>query len=149
MTAEAQRIIDDLVEKTGIRLTPQREKILQLIIENNNKHLTVDDIYILARENGSSIGIATIYRTIDLLEEVGAIVKRDFGGDSAKYEFVFKDKDEHHHLICKKCGKVIEVSGLLSDDIEERLLKEKGFRCVEHCLKIYGYCSECREKYNL
>ncbi len=150
MTEEARGIINDLVEKTGIRLTSQREKIIQVFIENNDKHLSVDDIYGVVKDDGNNIGIATIYRTISLLEKIGAVQKRDFGGDSSIYEFVFEvNKKNHHHLICKKCGKVIEVSGLLQEGLEKKLLAEEGFKCVDYCLKIYGYCNECRENYNI
>ena len=80
---------------------------------------------------------------MDILEKTGVIIKHDFGDGAAKYEFFMKEKGIHHHLICKKCGKIIEISGLLSEDLDKRLLEEEGFESKDQHLKIYGYCKEC------
>ena len=144
MNLEVDKIINDLVEKTGLRLTAQRRVILETLIENSDKHLSANELYFIAKAKDNYIGIATIYRTIDILEKMRIIDKRDFGDDAAKYEFILKDKGKHHHLICSNCGKVMEISGLLPEDLQERLLEEKGFQFIEHRLKIYGYCKECR-----
>ncbi|MDI3546461.1 MAG: Fur family transcriptional regulator, ferric uptake regulator [Halanaerobiales bacterium] len=137
------KIINEL--EKNIRLTPQRKEIVRIFLENNQKHLSAFDIYDLIKEKDLSIGMATIYRTLDLLEEKGLIAKRDFGDDLARYEFIYKNKGKHHHLICKNCGKIIEISNILPPDLKERLLEEEGFQCTNSRLEIYGYCEDCKK----
>ncbi len=136
-------IIDYLVKKSNLKVTAQRRGILRIFVDNKDKHLTVDEVYDLIRKRGMSIGLVTIYRTIDLLEEEGIVAKRDLGGDSAKYELVFNES-QHHHLVCKDCGRVIEIDELLPDNLEEIILKKEGFKVTNYSLKIYGYCKDCR-----
>jgi Fur family ferric uptake transcriptional regulator len=146
MASSQRKIISDLINQTGMRVTSQRNSILKALIENSNKHLSVDEIYDLVKEKDDFIGIATIYRTLDLLEDLGVIVKRDFRDKSAKYEFIFNEKKEHYHLICKECGRVIEISGLLPNNLKEKVMEEKDFKSVDYSLQIYGYCNKCMEK---
>lgn len=138
------KAINKLIKKKDIRLIPQRENILEVFIENKEKHLSASDIYSLMKEIDKSIGMSTIYRTLNLLEEKGIIAKRDFDNDFARYEFIYqKEGRVHHHLICKKCGKVIEIPDILPADFKEKLLKEKGFQCDDYYLKVFGYCDNC------
>ena len=140
--------INNLMEETGIRLTNQRENVIQVIIENRDEHLAVADIYSLAKERDKTIGMATVYRTLDLLENLGVVKKRNFGDESAKYEFDLKEKNKHHHLICESCGRVIEVSDLLSVDIVNQTSQQKDFEVIDYCVQIYGYCNQCRDNKN-
>jgi Fur family ferric uptake transcriptional regulator len=144
MNTEVNPRMNDLIEKMDIRLTYQRKIILNTLIENVGKHLSANEIYALIKDKASIIGMATIYRTIDILLKKGIVVKHDFGYSAAKYEIEIENTKNHHHLICKKCGSVIEASGLIRDDLYERLLEEKGFQCTEYKLKIFGYCNKCR-----
>lgn len=144
MTLDVDSIINNLIDKTGLRLTSQRKLILKIIIENSDQHFSANDIYLKAKEKDKSIGIATIYRNIDILDKMNIIDKYNFGDDTARYDFVWKEKEKHHHLICYDCGKVMEISGLLPGDLPDRLLGEMDFQFIEHNLKIYGYCSACR-----
>lgn len=142
---KTKNIIKNIEEKKDIRLTSQREEILRIFVESDKKHLSAEDIYLLLKAKNISISLTTIYRSLDLFVKNKIISQIDFGDDTARYEFIYKEEErKHHHLICKNCGKVIEISGLLPDDLENILLKEEGFQIVNHCLKIYGYCQECR-----
>lgn len=147
MKLEVNDIINSLVEHNELRITDQRKKILEILIENKDKHISVEEIYSLSKQKDNIIPIPTIYRTMDILEKTGVIVKNDFGDGFAKYEFFMKEKETHHHLICRKCGKIIEISGLLPQDLYNRLLQEKGFQYEAQSLKIYGYCKECINKF--
>lgn len=142
--ASKRKNIYSSIENKGIRITPQRKDIIQIFIENINNHLSASDIYNILNKKNKSTGLATIYRTLDLLEKAGIIVKRDFDSDTSYYEFIF-DQSRHNHLICKKCGKVIEIPDLFPEDIEEKILKEKDFKCVHYTTKFYGYCAQCRK----
>lgn len=143
MKSKVNDVIKDLMEKNDIRITYQRKKVLEILIENKDKHISVEEIYSLSKKKDNIIALPTIYRTMDILENIGAVIKHDFGDGAAKYEFFMKEEEIHHHLICKRCGKIIEISGLLPNDLNKRLLDEKGFKSEEKSLKIYGYCKEC------
>jgi len=140
-----EETIYERIEKKGIRLTPQRKDIIRILIENNHKHLSASDIYDSLKEENKIMGLATVYRTLDLLTKMGMVMKRDFDSELSHYELVI-DQVNHHHLICKNCGKVIEIPDILPKDIKNKLLEEKGFKCMTCSIKFYGYCKECREK---
>ena len=143
---DINNLIKNIAEKNDINLTSKRKEILRIFIESDKKHLSAEDIYFLIKKRNISIGLTTIYRTLNLLVKKNIVCKREFGDNSTKYEFAYKEKEgKHHHLICKNCGKVIETSGLLPEELEKILLKKEGFQVTNHCLKIYGYCEECRQ----
>ncbi len=144
---EKEESICEEIEKKGIRLTPQRKDIIRILINDENKHLSASDIYDLLQDKNNTMGLATVYRTLDLLTKMGIVVKRDFDGETSRYELVI-NKVNHHHLICKKCGKVIEIPDFLPEDIKNKLLQKKGFKPVDYSIKFYGYCQECRKKLN-
>ncbi len=143
MELKANDIINELVETKDIRITSQRRKILEILIENRDKHLSVEDIYNVSKKQGKSVAIPTIYRTMDILQKSGIVIKNDFGDGIAKYELYVKEKETIHYLICKRCGKIIEVTGLLPDNLNSHLLEEHGFQAIDTSLKIYGYCDDC------
>lgn len=143
MELEVNDIIDNLAEHNELRITDQRRKIIELLIENKGQHMSAEEIHHLAKKKEQPVALPTIYRTMGILEKKGVISKNDFGGGAAKYELSLGN---HHHLICENCGKIIEVSGLLPADLEQRLLAEQGFQSKEQRLKIYGYCRECINK---
>ena len=90
--------------------------------------------------------MATVYRALDLLSELGILVHIDFGDGCARYELNTADPTvhHHHHLICLKCKKVIEFEEDLLDDLEANIAKKSDFQIVNHEVKFFGYCSECR-----
>lgn len=143
MSNEYEEIID-CIEGKGIRLTPQRREVINVFIENNKQHLTAADIYDFLKAEKRSLGLATIYRTLNLLENKGIVVRRDFDSETSSYEFII-NQSEHNHLICKKCGKVIEIPDLLPDNFKEIIFEEKKFHCIAHSTKIYGYCQDCQQ----
>ncbi|MFO7819109.1 MAG: transcriptional repressor [Halanaerobacter sp.] len=137
-----EEAIKDLTAGVDFRVTNQRKKILDVLI-SHERHLLAQDIYEILKEKGSKVGLATVYRTLDLLEEAGIVAKRKFNGDSAYYE-INRNTKNHHHLICKSCGRVIEVNDLLQQNIEEKLCEEEDFAVEDLSVQIYGYCLECK-----
>ena len=102
-------IMNSLKEE-GYKLTYQREAILQAIIDNKDEHLSNEEIYNIVSKNYPEIGIATIYRTMQLFEKLNIVYKLNFDDGFSRYELNLGTGDHHHHhLICLKCGKVIEV----------------------------------------
>lgn len=143
MDLQINNAIKELMGKNDVRITNQRKRVLEILIENRDKHISVEEIYSLSKKKGNVIALPTIYRTMDILERIGTVIKHDFGDGAAKYEFFMKEEENHHHLICEKCGKIIEISNALQDDLDERISNENGFLCEKKQLKIYGYCKEC------
>ncbi|AAM24476.1 Fur family transcriptional regulator [Caldanaerobacter subterraneus] len=142
---EFDKLKEKLKEK-GFKLTTQRRVILDVIMENKNKHLSSEEIYDLVKRKYPEIGLATVYRTLQLFEELGLVYKLNFDEGRNRYELYQEDAHQHHHLICLKCGNVIEMEGDLLEDLEKLIEKTKNFEIVDHNVKFYGYCSNCRNK---
>ncbi|NLO89624.1 MAG: transcriptional repressor [Clostridia bacterium] len=126
------------------KITPQREIIINILLDNLNKHLSAEEIYDIAKGINPDLGMTTIYRTLDLLVELGVLQKLEFGDGRTRYELQDEDMHHHHHLICLKCGKVEEFEMDLLEALEQKILEKKGFEVMDHKLKFYGTCSECR-----
>ncbi len=137
------------LSERGYKMTPQRKEILQIFVNHpDNHHMSAEDVYNILRENQSEIGLATVYRALDLLSELGILVQVDFGDGCARYELNTADPKvhHHHHLICLKCKNVIEFDEDLLDQLEAYIEKKSGFQILNHEVKFFGYCSECRGK---
>ena len=136
-------IIEHIIENKGIKLTPQRKEILKVFLKSKEKHLSAYKIKELLRKDNKNPGLATIYRTLNLFEKNNIVQKREFNEKYACYELVY-NKGNHIHLICKECGKIIEMENILPENIEEKIMDKKGFECVNYSIKIYGYCENCQ-----
>ncbi len=136
--------IRESLRRKGYRLTPQREAIIKILLENPNQHLAAEDIYVMVRRAHPEIGMATVYRTLDLLSTEKVINQLNFEEGYSRYEL--ESQTHHHHLICLKCGKIIEFNDNLLEQVEEEISKEHSFSIVGHLLKFYGYCSNCLKK---
>lgn len=127
------------------KLTPQRQTILKAFLKNVDKHLSAEDIYMLVKNQYPEIGLATVYRTLDILAELGILQKNDFGDGRSRYEFSRHDEHHHHHLICLHCGNVSEFDDDLLESLETIINKKSQFKVVDHDLKFYGYCKKCQD----
>lgn len=135
----------------GFRLTAARETILEILINTQN-HLSAEDIYMAVHDNNPAIGLTTIYRTLELLEQTGIISKFEFGHGRAKYELSgeHSNKQHHHHLICKKCRKIIDYTDFIEEEREYITKTEKGlqakygFKIDNHLIHFYGICPDCK-----
>ncbi|HEU4965043.1 MAG TPA: Fur family transcriptional regulator [Bacilli bacterium] len=126
------------------KLTPQREATLRVLLENEEAHLSAEEIFMLVKQKWPDIGLATVYRTLDLLCDLKIIEKLNFGDGVARYEFRSDDHPHHHHhLICLKCGTLSEIEDLL-DNLEERVEREHKFKIVDHRVSFLGYCANCQ-----
>lgn len=143
---EVENFKENLKQK-GYKLTTQRRAILDVIIENREKHLSSEEIYDLVKDKYPEIGLATVYRTLQLFEELGIIYKLNFDDGRSRYELYHDEDHQHHHLICLKCGSVIEMEGDLLENLEEAIESTKDFEIVDHNVKFFGYCSKCRIKH--
>lgn len=141
--SQIEKLKEELKLK-GYKLTPQRRAIVNIIIQNEGSHLTAEELYDLVKKECPEIGLATVYRTIQLLEDIGIVFKINLDDGCNRYELVDEDEiHQHHHLICRKCGKVIQVEEDLLDTIEKNVEKEYKFKIENHSLKFIGLCNEC------
>jgi len=134
-----------LLKEKGYKLTPQRRAVLNIIMENPGKHLTTEEIYDLVKVQCPDIGLATVYRTLQILNEMDLILKINLDDGCSRYEYnIHQDDHEHHHLICSGCGKILEVNDDLLDSIERQIEKDFDFVITDHKVKFFGLCSKCR-----
>lgn len=126
------------------KLTPQRKTILKVFLDNLDGHLSAEDVYQMVKKEFPEMGLATVYRTLDLLAEIEVLQKMNFNDGKARYEFSSHNEHHHHHLICIKCGKVAEFDYDLLDTLEKAIQEIKNFQVLDHLLKFYGYCEKCR-----
>ena len=123
------------LRKVGLKVTQPRKRILQLLDEAGNKHVTADDIYRVLIQAGEDIGLATVYRVLNQFEAAGLVVKHNFEGGQAYYEL---DSGDHHdHMVCVETGKVVEFSNTEIERLQAEIAESHGFDIVDHSLVIY------------
>jgi len=136
-----------LLKEKGLRVTRQRLKVLEAIASCPEEHLTAEEIFALVKVDCPDMGLATVYRTIQLLNELHLIDRVNFDDGFVRYEIGGAaengQRHHHHHLICMKCGKVISFRDDLLEELEEKIAETTGFRVVDHEVKLYGCCAEC------
>jgi Fur family ferric uptake transcriptional regulator len=142
-------IKNQLVEK-GYKLTQQREVTVRVLLEHEKDHFSAEEVFLLVKEQFPEIGLATVYRTLELLSDLQVVEKINFGDGAARFDLRSTDgSHHHHHLICTECGKVEEImeDGLLR--LEQQIERQYGFAVTDHRLDFQGVCKECRQKHVL
>lgn len=136
------------LQEKQYKLTPQRQIILQIFIDHSEQHLSAEDVHGLLRQISSEIGLATVYRTLELLSDMEILQKIDFGDGRSRYELNDADASQHHHhhLICMNCGNVREFEDDLLENLEQDITDKCKFKIIDHQVKFYGYCQECQAK---
>lgn len=135
--------IHEALSTAGYRLTSQRRLIINVILSQRDRHLSVDEIYRLVVARSPDTGIATVYRTVDLLKELAILQEMNFGDGRSRYELA-SDVHQHHHLICEGCGKVTEFEKDLLELLERRVSQESRFQVKDHQVKFFGLCADCQ-----
>ena len=147
---EVQELLKDRLKEKGLKVTRQRLLVLSVLEENSGRHMTAEDIYELVAEDYPDIGLATVYRALQLLWDMQLVDRISFDDGGVRYEIghLFKGeaKHNHHHLICRKCNKVIPFGDDLLDDLEHHIEEATGFHVLDHELKFFGLCRECMKK---
>lgn len=131
------------IKQAGLKVTLPRVKVLSVLETSRKRHLSAEDLYKTLLEKGEEIGLATVYRVLTQFELAGLVSRHNFEGGQSVFEL---NRGGHHdHLVCVKCGKVVEF---LEEAIEERqraIAENHGFTLEDHSLVIYGFCPGCRE----
>ena len=144
-----QEIFKDMLREKGLKVTNQRLNVLETMAAHPGEHLTTEEIYDLVRVKEPEIGLATVYRTVQVLFELQVIDKVSFDDGFIRYELRGMDQNsrhQHHHAICNICGKVYSFQDDLLDTLEQALYDNMGFAVTNHEVKLYGTCKTCMDK---
>ena len=142
MTSALKTLKQSLAEK-GVRKTKKRDVILE-VFSRSGGHLTIEELLDRVKKIDPKIGYVTVYRTLKLLKEYGLAHQWQFGDGHSRFE---KASERHHdHLICMKCGRIIEFEEDQIEKLQEKVSAEHHFQIVSHVHEIFGYCSKCHEK---
>jgi Fur family ferric uptake transcriptional regulator len=139
---QRQRVLQEGLRKRGYRLTPARNTILRTLARSGG-HLTADDLAALVREQAPGVGRMTVYRTLEILQQMG-LVQPIFQGTGAAHYVLIED-GHHHHLICSMCNRIIEFDECVAQEIGEVLSRRFDFQIHSHMVEFYGLCAQCRE----
>lgn len=134
----------EILKENKLKFTKQREVVLSFLYDNSG-HFTPEELHFRLKEKypNITIGIATVYRTLALLENSQIVTSISFGQDGKKYELGIKN--HHDHLICTKCGKIIEFFDELIEKQQEKIAKKFNFKMETHSMKILGLCQKCQK----
>jgi len=144
----------DRFRKRGLRPTSPRLAVISALSETT-EHLSAEDIYLALRKThpGETIGLTTVYRTLEILVQMGVVYKFDFGDGRARYELSERTDgaQHHHHLVCTKCGRIIDYTDFIDEERELLSRTEKGlsekyhFQIYRHLVQFYGICEQCQQ----
>ncbi|MDF0054776.1 Fur family transcriptional regulator [Staphylococcus pseudintermedius] len=135
------------LQQSSYKLTPQREATVRVLIENEADHLSAEDVYLKVKEKAPEIGLATVYRTLELLADLKVVDKVSFGDGVSRFDLRKEgSKHFHHHLVCMECGRVDEIEEDLLPQVEERVENEYNFKILDHRLTFHGICGTCQKE---
>lgn len=123
------------LRNAGLKVTMPRVKILQILEESKERHLSAEDIYKALLDQGEDVGLATVYRVLTQFESADLVIRHNFDGGHSVFEL---DRGDHHdHMVCVDTGEVIEFHNEKIEELQERLAEERGYELVGHSLVLY------------
>lgn len=134
--------IADQIKQTGLKATGPRMKILEIFQQAKERHMSAEDVYRILMQQGSDIGLATIYRVLGQFEQAGLLRRNSFAADKAIYEL--EEGLHHDHLVCLDCGKVEEFYDPEIEKLQNTVARNKGYTLGEHSLSLYAHCNKVR-----
>ena len=141
--SQTRRSMTDELSHQGYRMTPQRLMIVSAI-ENSENHISAEDIYAQVVAKYPNVNVSTVYRTLELLEQLGLVTKTEMGVGRIMYHPL--EKGHHHHLVCRECGNVIDLDESVLSPLKESLLRDYQFIADLRHLGILGLCTNCKQK---
>lgn len=137
----------------GYRLTMPRQAVLD-VLSKTSDHLSAEDVYLEVYKIYPDIGLTTVYRTLELLVEMGLASRFDFGDSRARYELSEGPQSvgHHHHLVCTSCGRIIDYTDFIEEEMEllkrteEGLSQKFDFKITNHIIQFYGLCDKCQSR---
>jgi Fur family transcriptional regulator, ferric uptake regulator len=132
------------LREQGFRMTPQREKILDVFYTlPEGEHLSAEELYQILQKHSSDISLATLYRTLKMLASVGVLRELDFAEDHKHYEMARDQEAPHHHIICVLCGATDEFESPEANVLASNVVKNRNFQLLDVQLKVFVYCASC------
>ena len=130
------------MQAAGHRMTPQRQAVLKILVTSDT-HPTVDQIYERVRVDFPMTSKATVYKTISLAKEMGAVMELEFSKGSNRYDG--KRPNPHTHVICTKCTQIMDADDLEITALEQQIILKTGYRIVNHRIDFFGICPDCQK----
>lgn len=134
---ESQQLKD-----AGLKITMPRVKVLQILEQSPDHHLSAENVYKALLDMGEDVGLATVYRVLTQFETAGLVSRHNFEGGHSVFEL--SQKEHHDHLVCVKCGRVEEFMDELIEQRQQIIASKANFKMTDHSLNIYGLCPDCQ-----
>ena len=136
-----RKALAQYLEDHSLKHTKQREAILEVFLEVEG-HITGEDLHQRVKDRHPGIGYTTVYRTMKLLCEAGLASERHFDDGVTRYEV---EHEHHDHLVCVRCGKIVEFECSMIESAQDDIVQRYGFRLLRHRHELYGHCPSCRD----
>jgi Fur family transcriptional regulator, ferric uptake regulator len=140
---DPQRVLRDYLVKHGLKASRQRDTIAEVFF-NAGGHMRVEELLAAVRKVDPRVSQATVYRTLKLLTDCGLAEPRRFSDGQTRYEASDRGGEHHDHLICTRCGKIVEFKNDRIEVLQEKVAGEHGFTVTHHKMELYGLCADCR-----
>ena len=137
---EADKTFSEFLEKKDLKLTTQRRTILHQAMREG--HFSAEDLLKFSKKEDPTVSKATVYRTLALLKESNVLEEQDFGDGKKLYERA-QGRKHHDHLVCIKCGRILEFENEAIERLQDSEAKKHSFKIVYHSLKLFGFCQNC------
>jgi len=129
---------DEQLKKAGLKVTSPRVKILEILKQPENQHISAEDVYKILLEQKDEIGLATVYRVLNQFDDAGIITRHHFEGGRSVFEL--SAKEHHDHLVCLTCGHVFEFEDDVIEERQVRIAEQNKIKLTNHSLYLYGEC---------
>ena len=128
------------LKRAGLKVTLPRVKILDILQQPDNQHISAEDVYKILLEQHEEIGLATVYRVLNQFDDAGIVTRHHFEGGKSVFEL--SQKSHHDHLVCLKCGKVVEFEDEVIEERQLTISKKHKIKLTNHSLYLYGECED-------
>lgn len=128
------------LKRAGLKITLPRVKILAILQDPNNQHISAEDVYKILLDQHEEIGLATVYRVLNQFDDAGIVSRHHFEGGKSVFEL--SHKKHHDHLVCLKCGKVVEFEDDVIENRQLDIAKKHDIKLTNHSLYLYGECND-------
>ncbi|TPH13872.1 ferric iron uptake transcriptional regulator [Litorilituus lipolyticus] len=128
------------LKRAGLKITLPRIKILSILQQPNNQHISAEDVYKILLDQNEEIGLATVYRVLNQFDDAGIVTRHHFEGGKSVFELAHKS--HHDHLVCLKCGKVVEFEDEVIEQRQKDIADSHNITLTNHSLYLYGECED-------
>ena len=143
MTDSELKKFKNILKDENLKMTPQRVEVFRQVCDSN-KHQESEEIFISLRKRDINISRATVYRTMDILYQHDLVQRMDIGDGKWRYEH-WLDYNQHDHLICIRCGTIVEFLNTQMEEIQNNVAKKFDYELIRHVHQLFGLCKQCRK----